>query len=69
MSDFVMTGIAMAAAVAAYKIWDGIKAARKARLKAQAEMRRQKRSAEPRDLGRLTRAEDGTYVPEKRPSS
>ncbi|MGK2741440.1 hypothetical protein ACSHT0_11130 [Tepidicaulis sp. LMO-SS28] len=62
MGDFVLTGVAMAVAVAAYKLWENVRAARLARRRTPRPA--EYRAGEPKDLGRLRRLDDGTYVPE-----
>lgn len=64
MADFVVTGLIMGAAFAAYRLYDKVK-------QKQAEVEEIIRGAEarrtsppePRDLGQLARDEAGVYVP------
>ena len=64
MADFVVTGLIMGAAFAAYRLYDKIK---QKRVEVEEIIRgaeaRRAAPLEPRDLGRLARDESGVYVP------
>lgn len=59
MNDIIFTGLVMAGAYGIMKL------VRKIRAKARSRIEEHRGVAEPRDLGALTRAADGTYVPEQ----
>jgi hypothetical protein len=64
MNDIVLTGLIMAGAYGAMRLWKNIQAARRTRIEQQ--MAEAAAPSEPRDLGTLKRTADGSFAPEQR---